>query len=156
MAPIRRFLVGGAVVTVLVATTAGCGDEEPRGRTSGAEPTPPDPWVDIDTRYPSEDLAATTHGYVQAMAAGERQRACRFQYRGSSDAQTQEAPCRLAQEMPPRDRRFTSQDWERFAAEGADSYTPEEDDRGWTVSLATTPVTTWRLVQDDAGIWHID
>jgi hypothetical protein len=142
----RRLL---ATVLALAALAAGCGDDpEPR-----SEPRPTsDPWRDIDTTMPSEDPVGTVYGYVQAMAAGDDDAACAFQYRGSSDFNAD--PCVLAEELPRRDLGFTAADWDAFAAYTLEDYLPAER-HGWTVSLPTEPATMWRIRQDDAGIWHV-
>ena len=143
--------VGVAVLAAAVlGTTAACagGDE--------SAPTPPassDPWADIDTTMPSEDPAGTVYGYVQAMAAGDSDRACRFQYRGSSD--WDDDACVLADEQPPRDAGWPASRWATLAAHPLDDYRPREDARGWLVALPDEPAARWRIRQDDAGIWFI-
>lgn len=80
----RRVAVAALTVVVLGAGT-GCGDSSGDATLPPPPPGPPGPWVDIDTTRPSEDPVGTVYGYVQAMAAGDADRACEFQYRGSSD-----------------------------------------------------------------------
>jgi hypothetical protein len=62
----------------------------------------------------------------------------------------------LADEMPRRDLRFTADDWTRFAEYDLTDYDPVEDAEGWTVILPDGAGITWRIRQDDAGIWHLE
>lgn len=140
------------IASALVALAAGCGD----GTDDSPDPGPAaedDRWADIDTSAPSEDPVATVYGYVQAMADGDEDRACSFQYRGSSDYDPD--PCVLADEMPRRDQRFAAEDWATFAEFALGDYEAREDG-GWTVSLPTEPATAWRITQNDAGIWYVE
>ncbi|CAI9417764.1 hypothetical protein [Nocardioides sp. T2.26MG-1] len=148
-----RRLAAAALTVAVLAAGVGCGSTS---NDAAPDPTPPassDPWADIDTTVPSEDPVGTVYGYVQAMAAGDAERACEFQYRGTSDFD--DAPCVLADEQPARDARRPASTWTRLAAYELEDYRPSQDDRGWVVALPDDPVAQWRIRQDDAGIWHI-
>jgi hypothetical protein len=47
-----------------------------------------------------------------------------------------------------------AEDWQAFAAHTLEDYTPAEGD-GWTVLLPTELATTWRIREDDAGVWYV-
>lgn len=146
--------VAAAVLTVVaLGAGTGCGDSADDAAPPPTPPGSPGPWVDIDTTRPSEDPVGTVYGYVQAMSAGDADRACEFQYRGSSDFN--DDPCVLADEQPARDAGWPASRWAQLAAYGLADYVPSEDDRGWVVTLPDEPNAHWRIRQDDAGIWHI-
>lgn len=143
-----------AALTAFPVAACGQGSDAPAPPAEGRTTDDPlAPWADIDTRFPSEDPVATVYGYVQAMAAADPAAACAFQYRGSSEPDP--TPCVLAEEMPARDLRFTADDWARFAEYSLTDYEPVEDAKGWKVTLPAGQDLTWRIRQDDAGIWFI-
>jgi hypothetical protein len=139
------------LVAALTLVSACANDPGATGPTAGVSP---DPWADIDTRYPSEDPVGTVYGYVQAMADADPDAACAFQYRGYT--YETHGPCVLADEIPARDRRFTGDDWTRFAEYELGDYDPVEDAAGWKVILPDGSGVTWRIRQDDAGIWYLE
>ncbi len=148
-----RRVVAALLAVGVLATGSGCGSDPGSAAREPTSSAPSDPWADIDTTVPSEDPVGTVYGYVQAMAAGDEQGACAFQYRGSSDFD--DDPCVLSDEQPARDAHWPASRWEQLARYGLADYVPSEDDRGWVVALPQAPDARWRIRQDDAGIWHI-
>jgi hypothetical protein len=146
-------VVAALLVAAVLGIVSGCGSDSGSTAREPGSTASSDPWADIDTTMPSEDPVGTVYGYVQAMAAGDEQRACEFQYRGSSDFN--DDPCVLVDEQPARDAGWPAFRWEQLAAYGLADYVPSEDERGWVVTLPGEPDARWRIRQDDAGIWHI-
>jgi hypothetical protein len=148
-----KLLTRVAAAVSLIALATGCAADTVPGVASDDGTDGSGRWSDIDTTRPSEDLVGTVYGYVQAMAAGDDSRACAFQYRGPAH---REERCVLTEQIPSRDRRFDPAEWDAFASYDLEDYRPTHRRAGWQVSLPTSPAVTWRVTQDDAGLWFVD